>query len=600
MNHLLIIWSRGLGEKDEILIDLKQCFQVTHQYEVNWSKDKFTDNLKVFYSLSWQRFPASKLFSALHYKCNHCGTSPFTAILFNDPHPQMGWRETTDGQKYVNTNVFDKKREYRQLTGGGHLIHCSNDDFETNRDLTLLFGLNTKDFLAHPPTSTTWQHNCIGIDGYKSIEQLFYVLNNSIDYCVLRNFECLPDEYTVEGHGDIDLLVENMQQMVCLTLASPVFNEPYRVYHTISIAGKEVPFDFRYVGDNYYDVKWESHILEHRRLDKDLFYVPSDEDLYHSLLYHAYIQKKKVKTDYLQKLQHYAMAIGKPFVADMPMVIGHLDSFMERNDYEYIQPKDITVIYNNQNLSHSVYAERNGKCVKRTEEKGNNGYIYTSRVYEKDNSYIKIGTAWLIDNECRFLKLYSGSGFFPEVLSTNHSGNGLAQLELSKIEGISFPQFYGNMNNQHSPYLRSFVCQMVQVLYLLNQQGISHRDLTPSNILIATQNKRLKVGVIDFGWAAYNKDKEARTPSHLGGRYAPNGNPSDYYALGTILMDFWPDVPYMRLIASWLFKAVQGNTDKQLNRIEKLLRFPFTPYDEFRMLLRRHQRISRFWHRIQK
>lgn len=512
----------------------------------------------------------------------------------------MGWRETTDGQKYVNTNVFDKKREYRQLTGGGHLIHCSNDDFETNRDLTLLFGLNTKDFLAHPPTSTTWQHNCIGIDGYKSIEQLFYVLNNSIDYCVLRNFECLPDEYTDEGHGDIDLLVENMQQMTCLTLASSVYNEPYRVYHTISIAGKEVPFDFRYVGDNYYDVKWESHILEHRKFEKDLFYVPSSEDLYHSLLYHAYIQKKKVKTDYLPKLQRYAQSIGQSFDADVPMAIGQLDSFMEKNGYEYIQPNDITVIYNKQNLSHSTYAKRNGRCVKRTEEKGNNGYTYTSRVYEKENSYIKIGTTWLIDNECRFLSLFSGSGFFPEVMSTNHLGNGLAQLELSKIEGISFPQFYGNMNNQHSPYLRSFVRQMVQVLYLFNHQGISHRDLTPTNILIASQNKRLIIGVIDFGWAAYNKDKEARTPSQLGGRYAPNGIPSDFYALGTILMDYWSDVPYMRLIASRLFKAVKGNTDKQLRKIEKILRFPFTPYDEFRMLLRRHQRISRFWHKIQK
>ena len=578
---------------------MEDSFQIQGTYTVQWSKEKIVDNLKVFYSRSWQRFPASKLFSALNYKCNHCGTSPFTVIVFNDPYPKIDWRNTTDGKKLVNINAYDKKMKFRQLTGGGHLIHCSNDDFETNRDLTLLFGLNTQDFLAHPPCPFISQ-NCMGVNGYESISRLFYVLNNSINYCVLRNYECLPNEYTVEGHGDIDLLVENIQQMACLTLASPVFTEPYRVYHSICIAGKEIPFDFRHVGDNYYDVKWESHILGHRRLEKNLFFIPSSEDLYYSLLYHAYIQKKEVKTDYLPKLQRYAKAIGQPFFADVPMAIGQLDSFMEKNDYEYIKPKDITVIYNDQNLSHSVYAERNGRCIKRTEEKGNNGYTYTSRVYEKENGYVKKGTAWLIDNECRFLKLFSGSGFFPEVLSTNHSANGLAQLELSKIEGIGFPQFYGNMNNQHSRYLRSFVRQMVQVLQLFDKQDISHRDLIPSNILIATPNNRLTVGVIDFGWAAYNKDKKAKTPSHLGGRYAPNEVPSDFYALGSILMDYWSDVPYMRLIASWLFKAVQGNTDKQLHRIEILLRFPFTPYDEFRMLLRRHQRISHFWHRIRK
>ena len=29
----------------------------------------------------------------------------------------------------------------------------------------------------------------VGVDGWKDLDQLFYVLNNTVDYVILRNFE---------------------------------------------------------------------------------------------------------------------------------------------------------------------------------------------------------------------------------------------------------------------------------------------------------------------------------------------------------------------------------------------------------------------------
>lgn len=604
MTHLLIIWNRAYSYKDWILSQIKDSFHIVAITSVLWDEDLFADNLKIFYSRSWQKHPSAQIENALKYKKEYCGTGPFLAIVFNDSNPFMDWRETSNGKQWVNAHVFDKKEEYRKITGGGHLIHASNNAEETNRDLTLLFGQNSRDFLKANTNSTNrdniWRKNCVGVGGYTSITQFFYVLNNSINYCVLRNHDCLPYKYTKENHGDIDLLVENKRQMACLTLAHSVYSEPYRVYHTIRIAGEEVPFDFRYVEDNYFDILWEQHILEHRQLSRGLFYIPSAEDQYYSLLYHVYIQKHEVKPDYLPILTSYGKIIEKHFEPEAEQAIHQLDVFLCQHNYEYIIPKDKTVVYNKYNLRFSSYALRYGQCIKRSEEKGDNGYKYTSRIYEKENSYIKLGTTWLIENEQRFLNKLSGNRFFPEIISYKHIESDLTLMEISKTEGCSFSMFFGNMNYQHSRFVRSFIKQIIRVLRIFNQKGIYHRDLTPSNILISLNNKQLIIGVIDFGWAADSNDKQSKTPSHLGGRFALNGAPSDYYAVATILMDYWPDVPYIRLISSFLFKATKESPKKQLRIIERMLWLPFTPYDEFRLLLRRHQRISQIWHRIKK
>ncbi len=573
-------------------------FQILSTHTIQWSNEKFRSNLKIFYSQSWQHFSSSQLESALRYKCDYCGIGPFTAIVFQDTHSQMDWRITSNGKKYVNIHVFDKKMEYRQFTGGGHLIHCSNDVDETNHDLTLLFGLNTQDFLSHSTKSSLISNNCVGVDGYNSISQLFYVLNNCINYCVLRNFECLPDKYTLAEHGDIDLLVENKQQMACLTLAKPIFSETYRVYHIIRIADKDIPFDFRYVGDNYYDIKWERRILEHRRMEKDLFFVPSDEDLYFSLLYHAYIQKNEVKPDYLPKLKKYAESISDVFNPEPSLVIRKIDSFMRQYDYEYIEPLDKTVVYNLQNIEKSSYALRYGKCIKRTEEDGSNGYVYSSRVYDSGNRIVKLGTKWLIENEALFLSRLSGNTYFPNIISKEQKGNQLMKLEITKMQGCDFAKFFGNMRHQHGYFLRSFMRSMIEILHLFNNQSVVHRDLTPSNIIIEADGRLLKVGIIDFGWAAKSDDISAKLPNHLGGRYALNGAPNDCYALGYLIMEYWSDVPYMKIIASYLLRVRESNKDKQLKKVERVLQFPFSPYDQYRLFLRRHQRISQTWHRI--
>ena len=483
------------------------------------------------------------------------------------------------------------------MTGGGHRIHTSDDAWETNKDLTILFGLNSVDFLAKytnkPQQEETISRNCEGVDGYNSIEQLFYVLNNTIKYCVLRNYECLPDEYTIEGHGDIDLLVEDKNYMMNLTLAKPIFAEPYRVYHTIRINDSDIPFDFRYVGDNYYDAQWEEDILETRIFQKATFYTPNSIHQYYSLLYHAYIQKWEIKEDYLPKLSTLATSINITFNPDLKSTISQLDYFMEKEGYEYTRPYDRSVVYNENHISPSLYAKRYGEFVKRTVENGDNGYKYTTTVYKKEGSYVKRGTPWLLFNEKSFLNLLHSYSYFPKVISYTESDD-IATLEQTRLTGTTFNTYFADIRHQTKSHLKSFFKEMLQVLKTLNEHQICHRDVLAENIIVSDLDKNSQVGLIDFGWAIFTTTEAPKSPKHLGGNYKPPKGYSDIYSFALLITEYWLDVPFVRILASILLRTEIGNAEserKSINRALQYIRFaPFTPYDELRLFLRRHHR----------
>ena len=507
----------------------------------------------------------------------------------------------------VNARVFDKKIQYRKLCGGGHKIHSSDDAWETNKDLTLMFGLNTDDFLKKYSVSDIierYEHDCIGVGGYNSINELFYVLNNTISYVVLRNFECLPNDYTVEGHGDIDLLVENRNYARYLTLARPVFEESYRVYHEIKIDGKLVPFDFRFVGDDYYDRPWESLMLKSRVLCKNLFYIPNDINLFYSLLYHAYVQKWRVKEDYVFKLESLAKCNSLLYHNDIACAISLLDSYLLKNSFEYIKPQDKTVVYNEDNLRYSSYAFRYGKFIKRVDEDGKNGYIYRSYVYEKNGSFIKRGSKWIIDNELRFLRDLKNYDNFPTILNVENDVLG-ERMEITRVKGLPFVDYFRNVNHQKKIFLISFIKQCVQILFVLNEKSIVHRDFIPQNLLIEEVDGKSFVSLIDFGWAMYSNDCNIQTPNDLGGNYYLKSK-SDLYALASILIEYWNDVPYVRNIVTILIKIEHMNKQDELNLLKLVdveLNKSFTYIDEFRLFLHRHQRprmILNFLKRIIK
>ena len=278
--HLFVIWSKAMDKAEEIITKISLRFDILDIFLLRWSPRFFSENLSRLYGTS---LPDGSL------KEKHCGRGNFCLIIVRDSSPIYGICQTTAGKQRVNTNMFYAKQIFRSLTGGGHRIHGTNTPEETGHDLMLLLEKEHNQYLAKRTSQWDGQVKPIeqdlpGADGWKSIEQFFRVMNATIPYVVIRNFEGLPQKYTVEDHGDIDLLCTDMVNMRFLSNAKPVFDNSQRVLHTVKINGKKVLFDFRYIGDNYYDIQWQKDIIARRELSLNCFYRPSPKDYFYSLL----------------------------------------------------------------------------------------------------------------------------------------------------------------------------------------------------------------------------------------------------------------------------------------------------------------------------
>jgi len=190
----------------------------------------------------------------------------------------------------------------------------------------------------------------MGFEGWDSLEDLLFILDQSIDYVILRNFECIPEAYHLELHGDIDLLTNNYTDMVYITNAKKVFNKPYRVHHHVTIASEQIPFDFRFVGDNYYDKQWQEDILRRKVRAEGGFWRPSEQDYFYSLLYHAAIHKKQIAQDYQERLSQMAADLGLPLnevsFRNPQTVQKVLTDFLRKHHYALTEPEDLSVHVN--------------------------------------------------------------------------------------------------------------------------------------------------------------------------------------------------------------------------------------------------------------
>lgn len=541
VTHTLIIWEKGLHEKDFIINDLKENFQNVRLYNFKWDKKHFHENLRRFYSHSQFRRKERKFDKIIKGKIKHCGDGEFLLIIFDDVNPNFQERLTSSGKSTVNANVFEKKAAYRKLTGGGHKIHSSDDAFETNKDLCLLLGVTTAQYIIDRESETnetlTKTNNITGVPAWKNVEQLFFILNNAIDYVVLRNFECLPESYTVKGHGDIDLLVENLNYIKYLTGAVNVYpKKKNRCYHHININNEDVPFDFRHIADNYYDVNWERDILKTKTLEKDCFYIPNQEHLFHSLLYHGIIHKPVFGNDYKEKLERLSNDMNSvSFTAKDTIAnqLGILSNFLKQHHYNLVKPIDKSVFFNSSLFCLNEYSEinyfRNKQLISIATPEANNT-IFPTEVYKNNGSYLKRAQNPVCENENVFITRLNNTNLFPEVLKFNTIGN-TSEIYLKEVTGFQFSKIHKQIKFWKKKNIVTFIQNSIDILISLTENDIMHRDIRPDNLILTKKHRKYHPILIDFGWAVDLTSEEAITPKNLGHKFRYKENQfSDSYS----------------------------------------------------------------------
>lgn len=169
--YLFVLWSNARADQDRILTDLASRFTLLEVVEVVWSTDNtFARNLTRMYGDALP--PGSD-------KETHCGNGPFLAVVVEDMRPRFQIRHTGRGVKFQNSSVFDARRRYRTWTGGGYRVHASDSASETERNLVLILGKRTAEFIGgRPAADALRRHEAdpIGTDGWTSVEQLLLAL----------------------------------------------------------------------------------------------------------------------------------------------------------------------------------------------------------------------------------------------------------------------------------------------------------------------------------------------------------------------------------------------------------------------------------------
>lgn len=356
--HLMIIWNRGQGARQGIINDVAATFQIVDVLEVEWSRKDFSRNISRFYG---------KKLPDVARKVRECGEGPFTLITFIDTCPTYQERVTNAGIEQVNSRIFDLKKSYRERRDSAFSVHATNSPEETRRDIFLLLCADYDDYLAQArPWSgvvRVWRKNTAQFSGFENLRELFSLLNLCSKYVVLRNYEELPERFVVGSHGDIDLLVESLDEVVALLGLEKETESDLRVRYYVTLAsGEDIYFDLRSLADGYYDECWSRRILERRCLDDLGFYVPDAESFCFALMYHALIHKRHVAEDYYPKLRvaYTKLFPGKDLSEQvMPEV---LKDYMLEHGFSYTQPRDPSVYFNEENISR-------GELIKRLPEK---------------------------------------------------------------------------------------------------------------------------------------------------------------------------------------------------------------------------------------
>ena len=330
----MIIWEKARFAVEKIEADLRKNFDIIFFCEVNWNPELAKKNMSRFYG---------KKLHDIDEKVEHCGIGSFIVYQFVDPLPDWCLIQTTSGFQRVNKNAFDAKQRYREMTGGGHRIHATNNQAETIRDIVLLFGVD------HIPSlnKKTIQRDIVGATSWRSLSEVFEVLNSSAPYIVMRNFENLPDQHDNKIHGDIDILCLERTELFLLLNARQVFQHKYRRYNMITVGDVEVPVDIRDVNEGYYCKKWSNDLIARRVLLNGIF-IPGKKDHLYSLAYHVLVHKSKVTPDYCNFLLGIwdEKDVDEYLCDHMDFLAKKLRIYMKKNGYKFIRPYDWSVYFN--------------------------------------------------------------------------------------------------------------------------------------------------------------------------------------------------------------------------------------------------------------
>ena len=292
-------------------------------------ENKLTESLRVIKNIRMKNLKDKNKIISQFYNVpvnDFRGSTDFNIYIIKDSNPVYDYRKTSKGNRKVNIHLFDLKKSLRKITGG-YKIHATDNIQETKDNLKTL-GLYDKYYNKKT---------------FDTLQDVFYELNKhpKLKWVVMRNFEDMPDNITIDEHLDVDLLVSDYYLVKTILDGTSARNNryedgKYRILNHVNINKKKVLFDFRSIGDNYYDKKLQQDMLNTRIKHPNGFYIPNKEMHLYSLIYHAIIHKPKISSTYLKVFKQRGL---KDSEINKTNLRKKLNLWMKKNNYSYVKPE---------------------------------------------------------------------------------------------------------------------------------------------------------------------------------------------------------------------------------------------------------------------
>lgn len=308
-----------------------------------------------------------------------------------------------------------------------------------------------------------------------TLSEFFSTLNDiNFLYCVMRNWENLPDSVELGEHSDLDLLVYDFTHF---TEVFPEATQEYeypRVRFKMPIGDSYIYIDVRHVGDRYYPKDFEIDMLNLRIWNDKGFYTPDKARFIMGLAYHAVHHKNS---------NNYQKYLGDAEIKDLLVAL-------KKSKIGYVEPIDPSVGRFNQYFSGD-----------------------TAKIERKDGKIIKNQNSYndysLIENEERILSLLD-SEHFPKVLEK--TDNGLILDDCGE-----------HLTNRNIP--DNWKKQLLEIVTELREKNVCHNDIKVDNLLVKDGVLKL----IDFGWGSLIGEDVSSYPKCLGGENrSPYGLDDNY------------------------------------------------------------------------
>lgn len=551
--YLMVLWEKARFKEAQILASLRKELEVIGTYDIRWTPDCVTDNFARLFGIS--HADAQK-------KQQECGGGNFLVITLRDAHPRYEVRETDRGHESVNSRIADLLSEYRAWTESNSRIDTTYTRKESDFFMTLLLGVNLLDYAdsTHPVRQAPHkarEQDLPGANGWQSPQELFDVLNHTVDYVVLQEGDT-PACNTEKAPCKVELLTRDLRKTLSLLNAKPEKNAASRAQYAVSIGGKQVSWTIRTTGDNYYCEAWAEDMLTRRQLSAQSVYKLSDADYFYAQIYHAVVHQACLSSGIKQQLSElYSRLVTNPptsidsYPSPLDEYNALMEQFMKGKGYEVVRPADTSVQFNqmitrgrkmrkitsrnplisnirqirlNMGKAHKPVffrADFNGRDVfikwMTDAETCVNEYRYGRDIYDACPKHVVEPIAYWNTNDCLFVATeYENSPTLEEVL---------------KEQALS------------SEVKRSFVSQLADIARVLLRKKIVHRDIRPANLLVTADNT---LKLIDFEFAVSAKcykesaivRKRASLIVELGAEYAPQKYVwDDMYSIAKIMSE---------------------------------------------------------------